>query len=393
MKTLYIDCAMGCAGDMLTAALLELHPDRDGFIARMNDALGGKAVLSAKQPDRKCGITGTHVTVLINGDEEGEPEHHYHPHTSVAEIMDFIDAVPLANEVKRNAKAVYSLIAEAESTVHGKPIENIHFHEVGSLDALADVLSVCELMYELAPEKVLSSPVNVGSGFVKCAHGVLPVPVPATELLLRGVPIYSGQIKSELCTPTGAALLKHFAEDFVPMPVLKVEYVGYGTGKKDFDAANVVRVLLGDAEDKKEEIVELACNLDDMTPEELGFAMEELFKLGALDVYFTNIGMKKSRPGVMLTCMCRAAQRDEMLRCIFKHTTTLGVREYTCDRYSLTRSIEAVQTRYGAVRIKTAEGYGVRRSKAEYDDLAKLAKENDATLSEIRKELNKIEKN
>jgi pyridinium-3,5-bisthiocarboxylic acid mononucleotide nickel chelatase len=392
MKTLYIDCAMGCAGDMLTAALLELHPDRDGFIARMNAALGGKAVLSAA-PDSKCGIMGTHVTVLINGDEEGEPEHNHHPHTSVAEIMDFIDAVPLADEVKQNAKAVYSLIAEAESTVHGKPIENIHFHEVGSLDALADVLSVCELMHELAPAKVLSSPVNVGSGFVKCAHGVLPVPAPATELLLRGVPIYSGQIKSELCTPTGAALLKHFAEDFVPMPVLKVERVGYGTGKKDFEVANVVRVLLGDTEEKKEQIIELACNLDDMTPEELGFAMEELFKLGALDVYFTNIGMKKSRPATMLTCMCRAAQRDEMLRCIFKHTTTLGVREYTCDRYSLTRSIETVQTRYGSVRIKTAEGYGVKRSKAEYDDLAKLARENDATLSEIRKELNKIEKN
>ncbi len=386
MKTLYIDCAMGCAGDMLTAALLELHPDRDGFITRMNAALGGKAVLSAR-PDSKCGIMGTHVTVLINGDEEGEPEHHHH-HTSVAEIMDFIDTVPLADEVKRNAKAVYSLIAEAESTVHGKPIENIHFHEVGSLDALADVLSVCELIYELAPEKILASPVNVGSGFVKCAHGVLPVPAPATELILRGVPIYSGQIKSELCTPTGAALLKHFAEDFVPMPVLKVERIGYGTGKKDFEAANVVRILLGDTENENEQIIELACNLDDMTPEELGFAMEELFKLGALDVYFTNIGMKKSRPGVMLTCMCRVDKRDEMLRCIFRHTTTLGVREYICSRYNLARSIETVQTRYGAVRIKTAAGYGVKRCKAEYDDLAKLARENDTTIAEIRKEIN-----
>ena len=244
MKTLYIDCAMGCAGDMLTAALLELHPDRDGFINRMNEALGGKAVLSAK-PDSKCGIMGTHVTVLINGDEEGEPVRHHHHHTSVAEIMDFIDTVPLADEVKRNAKAVYSLIAEAESKVHGKPIENIHFHEVGSLDALADVLSVCELMHELAPEKILASPVNAGSGFVKCAHGVLPVPTPATELILCGVPIYSGQIKSELCTPTGAALLKHFVSDFVPRPVLTVERVGYGTGKKNFETANVVRVLLG----------------------------------------------------------------------------------------------------------------------------------------------------
>ncbi len=388
MKTLYIDCAMGCAGDMLTAALLELHPDRDGFINRMNEALGGKAVLSAK-PDSKCGIMGTHVTVLINGDEEGEPVRHHHHHTSVAEIMDFIDTVPLADEVKRNAKAVYSLIAEAESKVHGKPIENIHFHEVGSLDALADVLSVCELMHELAPEKILASPVNAGSGFVKCAHGVLPVPTPATELILCGVPIYSGQIKSELCTPTGAALLKHFVSDFVPRPVLTVERVGYGTGKKNFETANVVRVLLGYAENEKEQIIELACNLDDMTPEELGFAMEELFRLGALDVYFTDIGMKKSRPGVMLTCMCREAQRDEMLRCIFKHTTTIGVREYTCGRYSLSRSIETVQTQYGAVRVKNAEGYGVKRSKAEYDDLARLARENNTALAEIKKQIKK----
>lgn len=384
MKTLYIDCAMGCAGDMLTAALLELHPDRDGFIARMNDALGGKAVLSAK-PDRKCGVMGTHVTVLINGDEEGEPERHHHHHTSVAEITEFIDTVPLADEVKNNAKAVYTHIAEAESRVHGHPIENIHFHEVGSLDALADVLSVCELMHELAPDKVLASPVNVGSGFVKCAHGVLPVPAPATELILRGVPIYSGQIKSELCTPTGAALLKHFAEAFVPMPVLRVERAGCGTGKKNFETANVVRVLLGETDEQKERIIELVCNLDDMTPEELGFTMEELFRLGALDVYFTNIGMKKSRPGVMLTCMCRSDKRDEMLRCIFKHTTTLGVREYVCNRYNLTRSIDTVQTEYGAVRIKKAEGYGVKRSKAEYDDLAKLARENDTTIAEIRK--------
>lgn len=384
MKTLYIDCAMGCAGDMLTAALLELHPDRDGFIDRMNTALKGKAVLSAK-PDSKCGVMGTHVTVLIGGDEEDKTECHYLKHTSAAEIMDFIDAVPLSDEVRTNAKAVYSLIAEAESTVHGKPIENIHFHEVGSLDALADVLSVCELMYELAPEKVLASPVNVGSGSVKCAHGILPVPSPAAELILRGVPIYSGSVIGELCTPTGAALLKHFADDFIAMPVLMVERAGYGTGKKDFEAANVVRVLLGDTEDKKEQVIELACNLDDMTPEELSFAMEELFRLGALDVYFTNIGMKKSRPGVILTCMFRADKRDEMLSCIFKNTTTLGVREYVCSRYELIRSIKTVQTRYGPVRVKTAEGYGAKRSKAEYDDLERLARENDTTLAEIRK--------
>lgn len=159
----------------------------------------------------------------------------------------------------------------------------------------------------------------------------------------------------ELCTPTGAALLKHFADDFIAMPVLMVERAGYGTGKKDFEAANVVRVLLGDTEDKKEQVIELACNLDDMTPEELSFAMEELFRLGALDVHFTNIGMKKSRPGVILTCMCRADKRDEMLSCIFKNTTTLGVREYVCSRYELIRSIKTVQTRYGPVRRATGQ--------------------------------------
>lgn len=182
-----------------------------------------------------------------------------------------------------------------------------------------------------------------------------------------------------------AELSKYFAEDFVPLPVLRVEYVAYGTGKKNFETANVVRVLLGETEGECEQIIELACNLDDMTPEELGFAMEELFRLGALDVYFTSIGMKKSRSGVMLTCMCRVQQRDEMLRCLFKHTTTLGVREYVCNRYSLTRSIDTVQTEYGAVRIKKAEGYGIKRSKPEYDDLAKLARENDTTIAEIRK--------
>ena len=179
MRTLYIDCSMGCAGDMLTAALLELHPDKDDFLSRMNAALGGKAVLTAA-PDSKCGIIGTHVTVLINGDEEGEKTHHHHEHTSITEIMAFIDSVPLDEAIRVNAKKVYSIIAEAESRVHGHPMENVHFHEVGSLDALADVLSVCALMHELAPERILASEVNVGSGTVRCAHGVLPVPAPAT---------------------------------------------------------------------------------------------------------------------------------------------------------------------------------------------------------------------
>lgn len=391
MRTLYIDCSMGCAGDMLTAALLELHPDKDDFLSRMNAALGGKAVLSAS-PDSKCGLRGTHVTVLINGDEEGEKTHHHHEHTSITEIMAFIDSVPLDEAIRENAKKVYSIIAEAESRVHGHPMENVHFHEVGSLDALADVLSVCALMHELAPERILASEVNVGSGTVRCAHGVLPVPAPATELILRGVPIYSGQIRSELCTPTGAALLKFFVLKFGAMPTMQVENVGCGTGKKDFECANVVRAFIGETANDGEEIIELACNLDDMTPEELAFAMEELFSLGALDVYFTNIGMKKSRPGVKLTCMCREKQRERMLECIFKHTTTLGVREYACKRYELGRSEKAVRTQDGEVRVKISSGYGVVREKAEYEDLAAIARKSGKTIAQIRSEVLKANK-
>ena len=391
MRTLYIDCSMGCAGDMLTAALLELHPDKDDFLSRMNAALGGKAVLTAA-PDSKCGIIGTHVTVLINGDEEGEKTHNHHEHTSITEIMAFIDSVPLDEAIRINAKKVYSIIAEAESRVHGHPMENVHFHEVGSLDALADVLSVCALMHELAPERILASEVNVGSGTVRCAHGVLPVPAPATELILRGVPIYSGQIRSELCTPTGAALLKYFVSEFVAMPTMKIENAGCGTGKKNFECANVVRAFIGETANDGEEIIELACNLDDMTPEELAFAMEELFSLGALDVYFTNIGMKKSRPGVKLTCMCREKQREPMLECIIKHTTTLGVREYACKRYELGRSEKAVRTQDGEVRVKISSGYGVVREKAEYEDLAALARKSGKTIAQIRSEVLKANK-
>lgn len=391
MRTLYIDCSMGCAGDMLTAALLELHPDKDDFLSRMNAALGGKTVLTAA-PDSKCGIIGTHVTVLINGDEEGEKTHHHHEHTSITEIMAFIDSVPLDEAIRENAKKVYSIIAEAESRVHGHPMENVHFHEVGSLDALADVLSVCALMHELAPERILASEVNVGSGTVRCAHGVLPVPAPATELILRGVPIYSGQIKSELCTPTGAALLKFFVLKFGAMPTMKIENAGCGTGKKDFECANVVRAFIGETANDGEEIIELACNLDDMTPEELAFAMEELFSLGALDVYFTNIGMKKSRPGVKLTCMCREKQREQMLECIFKHTTTLGVREYACKRYELGRSEKAVRTQDGEVRVKISSGYGVVREKAEYEDLAAIARKSGKIIAQIRSEVLKANK-
>ena len=387
MKTLYLDCAMGAAGDMLTGALLELHPEPEAFLMRLNAALPERVRLEAL-PDEKCGIRGTHIRVLIDGDEEGEPEaeHHHHPHTSVTEILGRAEALPVSETVKEKLREVYGAIARAESQVHGKAVENIHLHELGSLDALADVLAVCMLLEELRPDRVLCSPVHVGSGLVNCAHGLLPVPAPATELLLRGIPIYSGEIRGELCTPTGAALLRAFAEDFGPMPPMRVEKTGFGTGKKDFPAANGLRALWGETEERGE-VLELCCNLDDMSGEEIGFAMERLFELGALDVYTTPIGMKKSRPGIMLTVMCRREQREELLRCLFLNTTTLGVREYACRRYTLSRSERSEETDFGPVRFKRSEGFGVCREKAEYEDVAKIARARGESLRQIREKL------
>lgn len=388
MKTLYIDCGMGCAGDMLTAALLELHPDREAFIAKMNAALGGRAVITARV-DSKCGIKGTHVSVLINGDEEGAVLQHEHEPTSIAEILGFIAAAPLPDKVRSDAAAVYKMLADAESRVHSTPVENIHFHEVGSIDALADVLNVCMLMHELAPEKVICSPISVGSGSVRCAHGVIPVPAPSTEVLLRGIPYRSGDIESELCTPTGAALLRHFADAFAAMPLMTVEAAGYGTGTKNFKRANVVRVLLGKTQDERESVIELVCSIDDMTAEDLGFALERLLEAGALDAYYTSAGMKKCRPGVELNCICKASERDAVLKCIFKNTSTLGVRERECRRYTLGRGTKTVETPLGSVSVKISQGYGVMREKPEYDELAQIARKTGLSMSEIREIVNK----
>ena len=383
MRSIYIDCGMGAAGDMLTAALLALHPEPEAFLERMNAVLNGRAVVSAA-PVTKCGVECLHVTVSVNGDEEGEAPHHHHPHTSIAEIRDFLKSAPVSEKVRADALAVFDLLAGAEAAVHGAPVENVHFHEIGSIDALADVLNVSALMEELAPERVFASPVNVGGGTVKCAHGVLPVPAPATERLLRGIPCYEGEIKSELCTPTGAALLRHFADEFGPMPPMEISAAGYGAGKKDFGALNAVRVLLGETGGPREQLTELSCNLDDCTAEELGFAMEELFAAGALDVWTTPIGMKKSRPGVLLSCLCHAQDRDALLRCLFRHTSTLGVRETHCGRYTLERSIVTAASAYGDVRVKRSAGYGVVREKPEYEDLARLAREKGVSLRDVK---------
>ena len=407
MKTLYLECAMGAAGDMLTAALLELTGDRQAFIEKMN-ALGLPGVTVTAEESVRCGITGTHVSVTVNGaeeesadadshphehehghesphDHEHEHEHHHgHHHSSVPEIEALISGLPVSDRVKSDAKAVYALIADAESRVHGRPVSEIHFHEVGTLDAVADVVGVCLLMEALAPEQVIVSPVHTGSGHVSCAHGILPVPAPATALILQGIPTYGGRIKGELCTPTGAALLKHFASRFGDCPVMTVSAIGYGMGKKDFEQANCVRAFLGESEGERETITRLECNLDDMTGEDIGFAMDRLFAAGARDVYTQPIGMKKNRPGVLLSVICLTQDADRLAETMMKHTTTLGVRRQDLSRYVLTRREETVVTAYGPVRVKHAAGMGVDRIKPEYEEIAALAKEHGISLGSAR---------
>ena len=379
MRTLYLDCGMGAAGDMLTAALLELLPDRDAFVEELN-TLSIPGVSFSAEKCEKCGILGTHMAVTVYGEEESDHPHH---HGHLGDIRGIVSGLPIPTMVKLDILSVYEEIAQAESHVHGVPVEQIHFHEVGTMDAIADVTAVCLLLHRLAPDKIIVSPVHVGSGQVRCAHGILPVPAPATAYLLRGIPIYGGSIAGELCTPTGAALIKHFATEFGEMPVMTVSAIGYGMGKKEFPRANCVRALLGESEDPADVIVELRCNVDDMTGEAIGFALEQLLGSGALDAFTVPIGMKKSRPGVLITVLCREDRKDTMIRLLLKHTTTLGVREFPCQRYTLNRTVETVDTPYGPIRKKVSSGYGVRREKYEYEDLSKIAREQGLSIVEL----------
>jgi len=369
MKTLFIECNMGAAGDMLTAALAELTGDIRDVNERLN-AINIPKVTFDLKPLVRAGITGTYSDVDIDGVHEHEHEHHHHHHhSSLGDIEDIIDSLNVSDKVKQDAKAVYKLIAEAESKVHGKEVSDIHFHEVGTMDAIADVTAVCYLMESIAPSKVVVSPVTTGFGSVHCAHGILPVPAPATALLLQGIPSLQGNIEGELITPTGAALIKYFATDYGHMPVMRIDKIGTGMGTKEFEQVNCVRIFMGETEDQSDSIIEMSCNLDDMTGEEIGYCTNLLVEQGALDVFTTPVGMKKNRPGILLTVLIKPSDKDRFAKLIFENTTTIGIRYITKDRFTLTRRTEEVSTRLGKARIKISEGYGVTRSKPEFDDV------------------------
>ncbi|MBR2590652.1 MAG: nickel pincer cofactor biosynthesis protein LarC [Clostridia bacterium] len=393
MKTLFIDCGMGAAGDMLCAALLELSEDREKTLADLND-LQIPHVRFTAEPVEKCGIFGTKLHVLAaDAEEAAHPGEALgvHLHGDLNSIEHLIAQTAAPDSVKQAALEVYKLLAAAEGEVHHCTPEHIHFHEVGTLDAVADILGCCFLMHALRVERVIASAVNVGKGSVQCAHGILPVPAPASAVLLKGIPIYSApDITGELCTPTGAALLKYFVDEFSDMPTMRVEKIGYGMGTKDFKAANCVRIMAGTAADADmyEHICELQFHVDDMSAEEIAFGTEELMARGARDVFCTPAYMKKNRLGTLVSVICTPEQKDALLREIFKHFSTLGVREHLCKRYILQREIHSVDSACGVLHRKDAAGYGAQKSKYEYEDLARMARENGCSLAEIKKNIN-----
>lgn len=404
MNTLYLQCNMGAAGDMLTAALYELLPNQEEYLHTLSH-MGLPGVEFHPLPAQSCGISGTHMDVVVHGEREEsvdhhhghthshghdhnhdhahDHEHHHHHHTTLHDVEHLISHLRLPAPVLEQAREVYRRLAQAESRAHGVAVDLVHFHEVGALDAVADVAAACYALYLLHPDEVVVSPIHVGSGMVRCAHGLVPVPAPATAHLLEGAPCYGGDIQGELCTPTGAALLSAFATRFGPMPPMVLEKTGYGMGKKEFSAANCVRALLGRSQEAGREIAELVCNLDDMTPEALSFACQQLLEEGALDAYILPGYMKKGRPGWQLVVLCDPADKDSLVGRVFAHTSTTGLRVRTCQKHVLDYTITTQDTPYGPVRIKQAQGYGVSRSKPEYEDVARIAREHNITLEEI----------
>ena len=425
MKRLFLDCQMGIAGDMLTATLLGLVDNPEMWIANLNQ-IGIPDVTYTLIPKEEKGLQGYRVAVTINGIEESEhhkgsshdqyhTDHHHHDahheHNKHSEahgpgehsehhmhgrglqgVTDIINSLSISDMCKQNAINVYQLVAQAEAKVHKSTVTQIHFHELGILDAIADIVAVCVLLEELKFDEIIISPIHVGTGTVHCAHGELPVPAPATMELLAGIPMYADyQIKGELCTPTGAALAKYFGTAFSHMPIMTPTKVSYGFGTKQFERPNCIRAFVELLDDSEDTIIEMSCNLDDMTPEEIGYAVEQLLLSPALDVFTTPIMMKKQRPGTMLTVLCKVDDIDKVRDLIFRHTTSLGIRYHRCNRYILNRSTGDIDWEGNRIVFKTSSGFGVKRHKYEYDSLAAIAKQNDMSLLDLKRQLRKKE--
>lgn len=393
MKTLYLECDSGASGDMLCAALADLFTDKRE-LERDIASIGLPRTQVTFNDTVTSGIRALRCRVVCDGREE-EPsfdgngrDSDTHPDSrrsshgmSLCDIENIISSLNINDKVKTDAVNVYKLIADAESRVHGIDVGEIHFHELGMLDAVADVV-VCSYLFDrLGAEWISVSDINVGSGTVESAHGVIPVPAPATAYILGATPYYKCDVKAELCTPTGAALLKYFGNEFTEFPHMNTVAVGVGAGSRELFRPNVLRAFLSE-ENVYDAVCELQCNIDDMTGEELSYACEKILACGAPDVFLTPVYMKKGRGAYMLTVLCALQDKEKFERLIFQNTSTIGIREHRCARSLMDRREETVSAPFGEVDVKISSGYGAVKFKAEYESVKKIADEHNISFTD-----------
>ncbi|MCH7814297.1 MAG: nickel pincer cofactor biosynthesis protein LarC [Planctomycetes bacterium] len=379
MTVAYFDCFSGASGDMILGALIDAGADVEHIGRQLAGmSIAGCSVSAAKVV--KQGLAATQVTVPGESAESA-------PHRHLETIRQIIQDSDLSEQVRARAIAVFQRLAEAEAAVHGCSIEEVHFHEVGAVDAIADIVGAMVALEDLGVERVVCSPLVVGSGTVRCAHGELPIPAPATANLLRGVPLADCDEPGELTTPTGAAILTTLAESFGPLPAMTIERIGYGAGRREGrNRPNLLRVMLGRplAELETDEIVVLEANLDDASPEVVGYCLERLLEAGVLDAYVVPIYMKKSRPAVLLTVLSETGRVAEIERIIFAETTTLGVRRHRARRTKLARTVERVETPYGPIGVKVGRwGDELMTTAPEYEDCRAAAKQHEVPLRAV----------
>lgn len=403
MKVLYLDCFSGISGDMMLGALLDLGIDQDELKKELEKLkLSGYQININKKVIN--GITVTDVDVEVHEHDhdhdhdhdhnhEHGNDHHHHDARNIEDIERLIDDSGLSDKVKDFSKRVFGEIARAEARVHNMDVRQVHFHEVGAVDSIVDIVGSAICLDLLGIDRVYCSALHDGNGFIECRHGKLPVPVPAVMEMLKnsGIPYITEDINTELVTPTGMGLVKCLSEGFGVMPPMTVNNVGYGAGKRQTGRFNALRCVVGEllqGEEKDREISVLETNIDDMNHEILGYVMERLFEKGALDVFYTPVYMKKNRPGVMLTVLSEKDNEENLTNIILEETSTLGVRKYTSKRCILEREVKRINTRYGEVRVKTAGEGDFAKSAPEYEDCVKLAIENGVPLRKIYEAVN-----
>jgi uncharacterized protein (TIGR00299 family) protein len=381
MRIAYFDCLSGISGNMTLGAMLACGLAESTLLDGLRQLPLEHWTLNA-EPVLRRGIQAIYVDVH----EQAHDHHtHQHPHRGLADILQLIDGSGLSARVKGTARAIFTRLGETEAAVHGTTPEQVHFHEVGAIDAIVDIVGAAIGLEALGIDRVIASPLPLGHGWITCAHGTFPVPAPATAMLVRGVPIVETPMEAELVTPTGAAIITTVAEHFGPLPTMIVQAVGYGAGSHDLPRPNVLRLFLGEelSERTPTAIVGLETNLDDVPGEIAGYLMERLFAAGALDVFYTPIQMKKNRPGLLVRVLCAPQDEAACTDILFRETTTLGVRKLAYQRAVLPRTLRTVTTPYGAVRVKVSRWGDVERCEPEYEDCRQLAEAQGVSLLSV----------